>query len=358
MASVDAVTVGPAPVAAGRAPVARSWVDRVGIALERAPGPTWLAYLGLIAVFVVGSTLDPALRGVTDPAAYASQAFWGVALPLTLWLLRHLGSVAASAFDTFRPLLAMTEDAVARLRREVVVTPARPAAAMLIVSAVVTPLYYVADPAASGIVGVSPVGIVLRWVSETLFGGLLFVLLYQSVRQLRAVGRLHEAAVSIDLFRPAPLYAFSQLTSRAAIIIALVFTVPTFVAAGQTSLAGSWLLVVAPWTVTGIAASLAVFILPLRGMQRRLIAEKRRLQGEVGGRIEATIGALHAAVDRGDMGAAAGMNDVLGALVVERDLVNHLPTLPWRAGTLGAVVSSIVIPLGLFVVTRLIERLL
>jgi hypothetical protein len=52
------------------------------------------------------------------------------------------------------------------------------------------------------------------------------------------------------------------------------------------------------------------------------------------------------------------MHDTLGVLVMERDLVDKLPTLPWRAGTAGAVASAIVLPIGLFVVTRLLERVI
>jgi hypothetical protein len=198
---------------------------------------------------------------------------------------------------------------------------------------------------------------VLRYASEVFFGSIILVLVIQSIRQLRAVGRIHASATRVDLFRPAPLYAFSVLTSRTAMVIAVVFTVPSIVAAGQIG-DETALLFVVPWVAVGIVAAATVFAMPLRGMQRRITAEKRRLQGEVGARIEATIGAIHRAVDGGDMTAAATMHDTLGVLVMERDLVDKLPTLPWRAGTAGTVASAIVLPIGLFVVTRLPERII
>lgn len=35
-----------------------------------------------------------------------------------------------------------------------------------------------------------------------------------------------------------------------------------------------------------------------------------------------------------------------------------LPTFPWRPGTLGAVLTAIALPLGLWVATRLLERVI
>jgi hypothetical protein len=232
--------------------------------------------------------------------------------------------------------------------------PSRGAAITLVIAAVTTPLYYVGDPVGSNIVGLSPAGLVGRYLAETFFGGLLLVLIYQSWRQLRIVGRIHSGATRVDLFRPTPLYAFSVFTSRAAIVIALVFIIPTLVAVADAPATMStglfWLWV--PWIAGAIAAATIVFALPLRGMQRRIIAEKRRLQSEVGLRLETTMSAIHAAVDRGEIVEASRMNDALAALIAERELVEKLPTLPWRPGTLGALVSAIVLPLALFLVQR------
>jgi hypothetical protein len=308
-------------------------------------------------VGVVVSVAGPASSGMDDPVVLASQAFWGVFLPLTLLLMHGLGQVAGSAFDTFRPALTTDEATAARLRYELTVAPARPAAIVFIASAVFTPVWYVLDPESAAVVGLSPLGLVLRGASEIFFGALIFVLVLQSIRQLRRVAAIHDDATRVDLFRPAPLYAFSVLTSRTAIVIALVILLP---------LPATWAMlqdeiaafVMAPYVVGGILVAVAVFVLPLRGMQRRILAEKRRLQTEVGLRIEATMAAIHRSVDEADFGQAGTMNGALSALVAERELVDKLPTLPWRPGTLGALVSAIVLPLGLFLVERVLSQII
>ena len=294
-------------------------------------------------------------RGRTTIEDIGYQAFWGITLPLTLWLLHYLGDVAGAALDGFKPAFTASASEAARLRYELTVAPARPVLVLTIATAAATALYYLADPVGSQIAGLSPLGLAMRYAAETFFGSIIIVLVFQSLRQLRAVGRIHAGATRVDLFRPAPLYAFSVLTSRTAIVIALVFIVPTLVAAQQGGLASGWW-IWAPYVIIGIVVAAAVFAVPLRGMQKRILAEKRRLQAEVGQRIETTIAAIHRSVDAGEIAEAGKMNDALAALITERELVDKLPTLPWRPGTLGGLITAIALPLGLFVVTRLLER--
>lgn len=332
-----------------------SWLDLLIRRLEDLPGPTWLTYLVFAIVMVVVADALVLLRPEWDLAAMATNVFWGTITPATIWLVGHLARVAGSAFDTFRPLADVTDAEADRLRHGLTVIPPRPALAILVVIALFTPAYWLFDPVGSAVVGQTQAELVARFISESLFGSLLMILVYQSIRQLVAVDRIHAAAGRIDLFRPAPLYAFSALTSRAAIVLALLFTVPTTVAGAMSGNQGTYVFLYG-FAAFGVVAALAVFILPLLGMRRRIVAEKRRLQGEVGKRLAATMASVHAAIDRDDLVAASGMRDALEALIAERNLVDHLPTFPWRPGTLGAVVSVVFVPLVLSLASRLIER--
>jgi hypothetical protein len=179
---------------------------------------------------------------------------------------------------------------------------------------------------------------------------------YQSIRQLRAVSRIQAQATHVDLLRPAPLYAFSILTSRTAIVIALVFLLPTSITLQSFTSQTWWIWV--PWIGGGVVAAVAVFVLPLLGVQQRIVAEKERLQAEVGLRVAATMEAVHRSVDEGDLAQASALNGTLSSLIAERDLVSKLPTWPWQPGTGRAVVSAIALPIGLWLTTRALERLI
>lgn len=350
----SAAALAPSQAAPALAPYAPSWVDWLIAQVERAPGPPWVAYLVFTGITVTASFGLASLGTPDDALAYA---FWGALLPLILWIVHHLAGVAGAAFDAFRPLADATDAEASRLRYGLTVIPARPALAILVFTAVFTPLYWIADPVTSDVVGIHGPALVARFFSETFFGAMLLVLVYQSIRQLRAVGRTHDLARRVDLFNPGPLYAFSSLTARSAIAVALGFTVPTWVAAQQAPGAegGAWFI---GFAVAGAVVGVIVFVVPLLGMRRRIVEEKRRLQAEVGTRIETTMNAVHAAVDAGDLAGAGSVRDALGVLVEERTLVDRLPTFPWRTGTLGAVATAILLPVGLAVFSRLLERVI
>lgn len=355
---VEEVPITPAPPASA-VPYSPSWLDRLIAWIEAWPGPTTLAYLVLAVVGVGLSLALAATIGALDAAELAAMGSWGLFLPLTVWAVHHLARVAGAAFDAFEPLLPDSIGAAdrARLRYELTVIPPRPALALLAFNAVFTPIYWLVDPDGSAITGIPPFGLGLRYVSEVFFGALVLIFLWQSLRQLAGVTRIHRRAAVVDLFRPAPLYAFSQLTARTAVLLAFAFIVPSAVAAFQARGAGADALFIG-FASVGVVAAGIVFVVPLLGMRRRIAAEKHRLQAEVGIRIESTITAIHGAIDRGDLADAGSMQGALGVLVTERDLVDRLPTLPWRPGTLGAVVTAIVVPLALSIASRLLERAL
>jgi hypothetical protein len=52
------------------------------------------------------------------------------------------------------------------------------------------------------------------------------------------------------------------------------------------------------------------------------------------------------------------VHQMILSLVAERELLQKTPTWPWQPGTPIAVVSALLLPLGIFLVQRLLERLL
>lgn len=337
------------------APYPRSWVNVVIDWVERLPGPSWLAYaLALAPAFLLVSLTDW-LSG-TAPGGLAFDHFeWAAALVGSIALINYLDGVARTSLHDFAGTLDLAPAALARLEFELTVIPARPALLILILAAARTAEGFALEPASESIVGWTPLPLAIRAPIETVTTALLLTLLYHTLRQLRLVGRIHAIPARVILFRPAPLYAFSRLTSRTAIgLIPLVIPFGSGILQAESTLEFA-----TTYSIAGLILGIAVlaFTVPLVGMHNRMSAEKKRLQGEVGGRVEALIDELHGAVDRHDLSLADGQNKQLGSLIAERDLVTRLSTWPWQAGTAGAVASAIILPIVIALVTRLLGRI-
>ena len=345
--AADAVIDQPSAVAR---PYAPSWVNAITGWLERLPGPTWLAYVAVAAVTVVLT----ASGMLTDRGFAIANVYYGV-LPLgVIGLIHGLDRAAAAALATIRPLLGMDGVELADVRYRLTVVPARPAAVIAVVAFVITPISYSLDPVGSGIVGYTPVTLVTRTLSEGFITALFLVLIYHTIRQLRLIARLHERVTRVDVFDQAPLYAMSRVTSTTAIGMLVLLAPSVFLIPAGADI--PYLAITAAWYLGAVAIAASAFFLPLRGMHERLAAEKRRLQGEVGRRLTTTLDAIHAAVDAADGPAIESRSHALATLIAERDLVNRVSTWPWSGSTLTGFVSAVLLPIGLWAVTRVLER--
>ena len=113
-----------------------------------------------------------------------------------------------------------------------------------------------------------------------------------------------------------------------------------------------------------------VAFFPLRGLHARLAAEKARLQHATSSRLQATIEAIHRIVDdesgnRTDIERSRvaqtrldALSEAQSSLIQEREVIAKLSTWPWDPNTLRAVVSAVVLPIGLFLLTRYLDRTL
>jgi len=344
----------PAAAAGAVRPYAPSWLDRLMAGIERTPFAPWLALAVIGAgALLLTSSLGP-LSGqplTFDPA----QTYFALLLPATMWLFWYLGRLASSALDAFRPLLEASDAEIADLRYRLTVVPARDGWLLAVAAVLWTIEGYTFQPAGEAVAGLSPAAIAVRGPFEAVATAVLLVTFDRTVRQLRLVDRIHARASHIDLYQPAPLYAFSSLTARTGMALFLLFAVPIapLIPGGAEQAAYA---VAAAWVLTLLVVSVAAFVIPLEGMHARITARKRDLEAEVGRRLTVTTETIHRAVDAGDLGVADGLDKQLSSLIAERELIEKLPTWPWRPGTLGAFATALVLPVVLWLVTRLLER--
>jgi hypothetical protein len=339
-----------------RRPYAPSWLNRLGRRIEALPVPSMAVYLVVGVVAAVLSNSQYWISGSQHfPNLSVQQSYWGALAGGLLALFPYLDRVATSALEAFKPALERADVDLDALHYELTVIPARPALVVTGLAIFATLMGILTDPASSDLAGAPPAAFVDLAAGESLVLSLMFLLMYHTLRQLRAVARIHALAPHVNLFRPAPLYAFSQLTVRTA--IAFVAIVSTTLLINLSNLEDTSPVITVPFIVGGIAVAAAAFVVPLLGMHRRISAEKKDLEWQVGRRLEATTSEVHRAADARDLSNADGLNKLLGSLIAEREMLARLPTWPWQAGTVGAFVTALLLPIVLFLVTRALERL-
>lgn len=336
-------------------PYPPSWVNRLIWAVERLPGSAWAWYVSAAIIGIVGSNAQGWLGGKPPVGEWdLTYSYYGVLIVALVAAMAWLDRVAHGAMDTFRPAVPADREQLDDLEYELTVIPSRPVWVMTVAMFLLTPFYYMADPVGTHTDQLSGAALSVRFVAESITSVLFLVLAYHTLRQLRAVDRMHRLVRTVDLFQPAPLYAFSTLTFRTAmVLLGLLFS---SVLVDPATWADVSPVLVLPWGIGIAALAVAAFVLPLRSMHAMLLREKTRLLSECGRRVTEVTAAVHRSVDTNDLSRADGLNKLLASLVVERDMVGKLSTWPWQPGQLGAIISAVALPILLFVATRMLDK--
>jgi hypothetical protein len=187
-----------------------------------------------------------------------------------------------------------------------------------------------------------PLGLAGYWA------GLLAIA--HTVRQLRLVARIHREALHVDPFDRAPVYAFSGLTARTG--LAYVLLGYYSLAANGAFLQGNvaTLVVLVGIFVLGVAC----FILPLLGIHGRLVGEKDVLLRGVEARLGRLGDEMYRRVDAGEFDKTKAVSESIAGVAILRERIARLPTWPWPPNVLRGFVTALLLPVVVYVVSRLI----
>jgi hypothetical protein len=344
-----------APIAFER-PYPPGWFDRLIDWIDRAPGPPVLYLIGLLlveAIYVTGVIWWNGRLPVGD--VEMPRLFIAVVAPYLILARLNLDRVACAALDDFRPAMTVDDGEFQRLRYELTTLPlgtSRTATAIAVLVFVVNwgqaPAWLLEQYALSersALLAMGPLGLFTFAVAS--------LSIAKAVHQLQMVDRLHERATTIRLFRTKPLYAFSRVAARTGMSFLLLIY---YVAAVRPDV----LLASPPLKIlvlVMVANSVGCFVLPLRGMHRRIADEKDRALARTALRFEALTARLHEQIEDGHVADADRIAMQLSGVVTERDALARVSTWPWEPTTMTAFITTMVLPAIVWVLQRLLTRM-
>jgi hypothetical protein len=342
-------------------PYPPSWVDRFTDWVERLPIPWWLFYLtvGLlleaIQVYILWS------GGVFNTfGVHFFQFFLPVNYVLALFLMHAFDRRARTALERFRPALRPEAGVEARLRYELTTLPARPTILAGTIGL------------AFGVLGSLGMGIDLRTypafgMNTTQTGYLFFAatliptlwfwftLIYHTIHQLRMVRRIYGRETIVDLYRLRPIYALAELTALTAIGFA-IYTYPWLedTLNASSTYGAAAILINTPF----FAWPLVIFVWPLWGAHRALVELKEVALAEAATRAKLLASLLHERIDGRQLAGIDEVHKAITALELEITRLVKIPTWPWHPGTFRGLLAAVFLPLLLWAVQFVLQRVL
>ena len=337
-------------------PYAPSWLDRFNAWLAGLPGPIWAYYLGLWLLLVL-LQIAPLWGEGAYPAGTFPPNHTAIAglIPLLLALALLLDNRAGAALATLRPAMEAGDEEYQRLHYQLTTLPALPT--FLVSSAGVAAIVSLnlmlgsfGDFGGLGDFAISRTLIYLMYVGAW---WVVAAFLYHTVHQLGAINHIYTHHTRVNLFKMRPLYGLSGVTARTGVSLTAI-TYGWMVINPELWGEPISMAIVLPITVLAFAA----FVWPLLGIHRLLEEEKGRLLDECAVRIESAIAELHRRVDSAELEGMDDLNKTISSLEIEQNLLEGIPTWPWRPETVRLLITALALPLGLWFIQYLLQRLM
>ncbi len=330
----------------------------VGRAVEWLAERPWRGALMVIGLYFLQVAWTHALLWAGDRVAAgtvdSSALVLAIYSPLSLGGLAIGVHIARRAVTSFWPATGWPDTERADWAGRFMATPARYEWAALLLGGVGGVLALAATPPSLLGPAEGRLLVYIAYAPAFLLGySLSLVALLVTVGWLRLIAQIHREATAIDPFDRAPLYAFSRVTAIIGLSYAAVayysFTVNgAFQADNLPSLA---------FLAATMLFAIAAFVAPLWGIHDRLVREKDRLLVDVERRVTRLAAELYARIDADDFAATAPLNATMSGLITLRDRASRLPTWPWPPQLLGGFVSALLLPVVVYLLTRLASTL-
>lgn len=332
-----------------------SWIDRFTGWIRRLPGPSWAYYFGLgVLLFLIPIIVMWAEGTPLNGTVLSAYAFLSGAIVFIFFLLHYLDERVEKAFAVLQPALTINEDVYKLINYQLTTLPAgRTLLASLVAIALVFLSEYLGKPYRLESLSSFPISAFLLRFFYLACWWVFGAFLYHTIHQLSMINRIYTSHTQINLFRLKPLYAFSSisaLTAGSITVLPYGFLIVNQIESLELS---SLILVLLIQLI-----AIVTFIWPQLGIHGLQIAEKDRLLDEANQRFETTIHELHRRVDDKQLDKIAELNTTVTTLEKEMNILRKIPTWPWQPETVRWLITALVLPLGLWVIQFVLQRVL
>lgn len=353
------------PISAAHLAYTPSWLDRLQDWVDTLPLRYWITYAlpGFILLALV--TLVHWQVGAYPYWTLNLFHIWlAFEASLILAWMHYLDRFAAQALEASHPTLTMSDAEYRDANYRITHLPARPLLIASLAGGVMAIVFVAVEALLMG----DLVAQVMQSVMHPLTLGVLAIVLavtwavygawfVHTYHQLRLVNRIYAKHTRINLYDLGPVFAFSGLAARSAMLFVLVPTLWFITDPIQVTDAG-WSPYGITITIVLVCIGLGVFLFPLWGIHVRLGKEKGQLLGKVGRRIEHAAAALHSDTEKEAWDNVTKIKDALLGLETEQRIIEKMPTWPWAVGTFRILLTAILLPVILFVIQFIVGRFL
>lgn len=334
-------------------PYQPSWLDRLNAWVERLPISSFLVYLLFYFTLAFLDQLIGAIEGYRPFGENLQQTLLYPLFAFEAFYYIYLSyGYCLDALANFQALLNVPRQHFQKLEYEFAILPAVWVNTLTIIAILSSVAVSFFSPALFGIsVKITVVyilGQTLSWLSGLLA---IAILVYRLVRQTRMVNRIYKLVVNVDLYNLGPIYALSSFMGKASLILLLILYSNLVSDPNNLQISGFL-----QGSVAISFVALAGFVLPLIGINRRLVAAKATLMQEAGSQVKSSFERLNKEQATKTLANISNTRQLVDAVIRKREFIESIPTWPWQAGTLRNLLLGVFLPLLIWTIQQVLLR--
>ncbi|MCW5876678.1 MAG: hypothetical protein KIS85_07315 [Anaerolineales bacterium] len=320
------------------------WVNSLKIS-----APLFYILLYIASILVIHLALW--LEGSLDWGAWETRVFFDVLwAPLGLGYIHFMERVAKRSVEEIRPALGISASEFEAIRYRFTTLPFWPILIITVLGLVIG-MYFSLQ------VGSTARASSILWSVLSGFGyTLLPIWLYAAYRYVSQIDDLYTKVKKLNLFNLQPLYGLARVAMVVGIFLVLMvnlnFVSETYL--GSVTQSPEAILFL---SALGISAAVAVFVIPVLGIHRKIEKDKTNLLAENAEQIESLRGEIQSDMEGRNFKNIDGLEKGLSALLKVRESIGAIPTWPWSPGTLRSFASAIMLPLIVWLLQRVLTPL-
>jgi hypothetical protein len=184
---------------------------------------------------------------------------------------------------------------------------------------------------------------------------LTFGFAFRIVRLIVLIVRFYSGPIDINLYNLPPIYELSSVVSRAGLFLLLLWyvnlpiNVNEFLLSSPVAIGSAVLLALLPF---------GAFLAPQIVLSRRLNRIKSERTVEVSLQLQQSFARLERAISSDNLPQVEVRQIATEALISEMRYIEGIPTWPWKLGTFRIAITAVLLPVIVWLIQQLLDRLL
>ncbi|MCW5873573.1 MAG: hypothetical protein KIS88_02895 [Anaerolineales bacterium] len=327
-------------------PFKPSWLDSLmdWVSALKIASPLFYILLYVACVLVIHLALW--FEGRLDWGMLDSYIFFDVIwFPLGLGYVHYMERVAQRSIAEIRPALSVSDSEFESIRYRFTTLPFWPILIITVLGFIFGMLLAFQSGSTDSISSILWAG--LSGLGYTF----LPIWLYAAYRHVSQIDDLYTKVKKLNLFNLQPLYGLARVAMVVGIFLVLLVNI-NFLSETYFGSVTQTPEMIVTLSMIGITAAVAVFVIPVLGIHRKIEKDKTNLLAENAEQIESLRGDIQSDMEGRNFKNIDGLEKGLSALLKVRESITAIPTWPWSPGTFGKFASAIVLPLIVWLLQR------